>query len=272
MDRQTSDDRTGQVTSSAAEVYEQFFVPALFQEWAARVADAAGVQSGQRVLDVACGTGVLARTLAERVGNAGSVVGLDINDGMLSVARRCSSIAWRQGRAEALGFDDASFDAVVSQFGLMFFEDRRAAIAEMLRVVRPGGRVVVAVWDSLDRSPGYAAVVAILERLFGRECADAVRTPFVLGDTGPLRSLFADAGAGEISIRTVQGTARFPSIRSWMNTEIKGWTLAERLDDSDFTRLMEAAEEGLLPFVRGDGAVAFASPAHIVTVSKPRAS
>lgn len=271
MHRQTSDDRAGQVTGSAAEVYDQFFVPALFQEWAARVADAADVRPGQRVLDVACGTGVLARTLAERVGAAGSVVGLDLNEGMLSVARRSSRIEWRQGRAEALGFDDGSFDAVVSQFGLMFFEGRRAAIVEMLRVVRAGGRVAVAVWDSLERSPGYAAVVALLERLFGREVADALRPPFALGDTSLLRSLFADAGAGEVSIRTVQGTARFPSLRSWMFTDVKGWTLAETLDDSDFATLVAAAEVELRPFVRGDGAVAFPSPAHIVTVSKPGA-
>jgi len=129
-----STDERGQVTKSAAEVYEEFFVPALFQEWASRVTDAAGLRAGQRVLDVACGTGVLARAAAERVGPAGAVVGLDVNDGMLGVARRrAPQLEWRPGRAEALPFEDRSFDAVVSQFGLMFFEDRAAALAEAIR-------------------------------------------------------------------------------------------------------------------------------------------
>ena len=101
----------GQVILSAAEVYEDFFVPALFQEWTGRVIDAAHIQTGQRVLDVACGTGVLARAAAHRVGATGSVAGVDINQGMLAVAeRKGPSIEWRQGRAEALPFDNDSFE------------------------------------------------------------------------------------------------------------------------------------------------------------------
>nr|HMQ56640.1 methyltransferase domain-containing protein [Anaerolineae bacterium] len=129
----------GQVSRNAAEVYEAFFVPALFQPWTSRVADAAKIQAGQRVLDVACGTGILARTIAERVGPTGSVVGLDINKGMLAVAQQqAPGIEWRHGLAEALPFDDDSFDAVVSQFALMFFENKDAALSEMVRVLRPG--------------------------------------------------------------------------------------------------------------------------------------
>jgi ubiquinone/menaquinone biosynthesis C-methylase UbiE len=136
----------GQVTASAAEVYEEFYLPALFQEWTGPMLEAARVEPGARVLDVACGTGVLARALTERVGPRGSVVGLDINEGMLTVARRVSPrVEWRAGAAEALPFEAESFDAVLSQFGLMFFDDRRAAIREMQRVLKPGGRLAVAV-------------------------------------------------------------------------------------------------------------------------------
>ena len=182
----------GQVTRSAAEVYEEFFVPALFREWAPRVAAAAAIRPGQKVLDVACGTGVLAREAASRVAPGGEVCGLDRNEGMLAVARReAPGIAWRQGLAEALPYDARRFDAVISQFGLMFFDDRRRALQEMLRVLRPGGRLAVAVWDRLETSPGYAAMTALLQRLFGERVAAGLRAPFVLGDPdelpGPVR-------------------------------------------------------------------------------------
>lgn len=259
----------GQVIHSAAEVYEEFFIPALFGQWTRLVADTAGIRPGQRVLDVACGTGVLARAVADRVGLHGSVVGLDLNEGMLAVAKRkTSAIEWRQGRAEALPFDSDSFDAVVSQFGLMFFEDKSAAIKEMMRVLRPNGRMAVAVWDALDHSPGYAAMADLLQRLFGDQAANALRAPFVLGDPHVLQSLFAEAGIHNAEIITQVGAAHFPSIKSWVYTDIKGWTLADMLDDAQFNLLLGEAEQALRPFVIADGTVAFDAPAHIVTATK----
>ena len=264
-----SESSTGQVIASAAEVYEQFFVPALFAEWAPRVADAARVGDGQAVLDVACGTGVLAREVARRVGQAGSVVGLDLNEGMLAVARRqAPEINWRQGRAEDLSFDTGTFDAVVSQFGLMFFEDRQVAIREMVRVLRPGGRLAVAVWDKTENSPGYAALTGLLQRMFGDAAAEALSAPFVLGDKEVLRAVFAGADLPDAEITTHTGTARFPSLASWMYTEIKGWTLADMVDDEQYQLLLREAERVLRPFVVADGSVAFAMPAHIVTAGK----
>ncbi|MCB9078813.1 MAG: methyltransferase domain-containing protein [Anaerolineaceae bacterium] len=261
-----SDSDRGQVNTSAAEVYEAFFVPALFGEWGSRVAEAAHIQPGQRVLDVACGTGVLARAAAERVGPEGEVVGLDINEGMLAVARKkAPHIEWRHGPAEALPFEDDSFDVVVSQFALMFFEDRRAALSEMVRVLRPGGRLAVAVWDSLDNTPAYATVTAMLKRLFGDEAANALRSPFNLGDTALLQSLFTEAGIPNAQITTIEGTARFASIEAWVTTDVKGWTLADMIDDEQFHQLLTEAEKVLQPFVTADGSVAFSSPAHIVT-------
>src|SRR5262245_12725853 len=214
----------GQVSGRAAEIYEEFFLPALFAEWSGRLIGAAKIRVGERVLDVACGTGVLGRAVADRVGDDGEVVGLDVNDGMLAVARRkAPGIQWKQGRAESLPFGDESFDAVLCQFGLMFFEDRAAALREMIRVARTGGRV--AVWSSLDAAPGYADVVELLARLFGEEIADALRAPFVLGDRRELEGLCKESGIDRAEIRTVEGMARFPSIDAWMYTDIKGWTL-----------------------------------------------
>ncbi|HZO26789.1 MAG TPA: class I SAM-dependent methyltransferase [Chloroflexota bacterium] len=257
---------TGQVTRSAAEVYEDFFVPALFQQWADRMIQAAQVQAGQRVLDVACGTGVFARAASNRVGAAGSVIGVDVNEGMLAVARRVApEIEWHAVRAEALPFEDATFDVVGCQFGLMFFEDRPAALREMVRVLCPGRHLAVAVWDRLEASPGYAAMVELLRRLFGEQVAAALDAPFVLGDRDLLQSVFEAAGIVDAEIRTEVGTARFPSLASWIYTDIRGWTLAEMLDDDQLARLQHEAETELRPFVTDRGTVEFAMPAHIVT-------
>lgn len=260
----------GQVNRNAAEVYEEFFVPALFQEWTSRVAGAADIQTGQRVLDVACGTGVLARAAAEQVGLTGAVVGLDVNEGMLAVAKRkAPQIEWRQGIAEDLPFDNNSFDAVVSQFGLMFFEDKEAALKEMVRVLRPGGRLAVAVWDSLDHIAGYAAMVSLLQRLFGEQAANGLRPPFSLGNLSELQALFTGAGLSEAEITTGAGATRFPSLQAWVYTDIKGWVLADLLDETQFELLLKEAEGALQAFVTAQGTISFTSSAHIVTFTKP---
>lgn len=259
----------GQVTRSAAEIYEEFFVPALFREWAPRVADAAGLAAGQTVLDVACGTGVLAREAARRVAPGGSVSGLDRNPDMLAVAGRAATgIDWRPGLAESLPFADRTFDAVVSQFGLMFFENRIGALKQMWRVLKPGGRLAVAVCGALDSAPGYADMVALLQRLFGERIANELRAPFVLGDPDTLRSLLTQAGIPQADIRMPEGMARFPSIESWVHTDVKGWTLGEMIDDAQYQMLLREAQRELGRYARPDGTVAFPFPAHIATATK----
>ncbi|MEO8439622.1 MAG: methyltransferase domain-containing protein [Spartobacteria bacterium] len=125
---------------AAATAYEELHVPALFQQWAARVLDAIKVRSGDRVMDVVCGTGVLAREAATRVGPTGSVAGVDPGPGTLGVAERLApAVEWRESTAEALSFPDQIFDAEASQFGLMFFTDRLQALREMMRVLAPKG-------------------------------------------------------------------------------------------------------------------------------------
>lgn len=260
----------GQVTASAAEIYEEFFLPALFQSWPPRLIAAADVKPGQRVLDVACGTGVLARALADRVHPGGFVVGLDINDGMLAVAQqKAPEIEWVAGRAEALPFADASFNAVLSQFGLMFFEDRKGAVREMARVLRPGGPLAVAVWDRREHSPGYEAMATLLQRLFGDEAAESLAAPFALGDPDEFQALFEGAGLDDVTLTTHDGTARFPSIESWVFTDVKGWTASDLIDDAGFERLLAEAERELQRFVAPNGEVFFNAPAHIVTAIKP---
>jgi len=256
----------GQVSSNAAEVYESFFVRCLFQQWTDRMCEGARVTQGQRVLDVACGTGVLARTAAARVGSRGHVVGADINDGMLAVAcRTAPSIEWSNSPAERLAFADGSFDAVLCQFGLMFFPDRSAAVAEMARVLRPGGRLALAVWDELASTPGYDAMTDLLQRLFGDRAADALREPFSLGAKAVLAQYFTDPRLGSVTITTHEGTAHFESIEDWVNINIKGWTLADMIDEAQVAELLQASHVEFRRFVQPDGSVVFPIPAHIVS-------
>lgn len=260
----------GQVNASAAEIYDTFFVPALFGEWAGPLCDAARLAPGDAVLDVACGTGATTREARSRVARPGSVCGLDINPGMLAVARaRAPEIAWIEGAAEDLAFGDAAFDAVICQFGCMFFSDRARALSEAARVIRPGGRVALSVWDAVETSPGYARMITLIDRLFGAEPADALRAPFVLGDRAALSEVLDSGGLSGAGIGTRAGTARFASIAEWVRMDVRGWTLADMIDDDQFAVLVDAAEREFRDLAGPDGSVAFPAPAHIVTWVKP---
>jgi SAM-dependent methyltransferase len=142
------------------------------------------------------------------------------------------------------------------------------ALREMARVLKPGGRLVVATWDSLERTPGYRAMVGLLRRLFGAEIAGALRAPFVLGEPDELRDLFKMAGVAAPKIETITGEARFPSLNAWVRIDVRGWTLADVLDDAQYAQLQKAAQCDLWQFQQPDGSVVFDSPAHIVTATK----
>jgi SAM-dependent methyltransferase len=265
--------RATQAQIDAATVYEQLFVPAEFQEWAARLIDAAQIQMGQAVLDVACGTGVLARAVATRVGTSGRVVGIDPAPGMLAVAAKAApGIELQQGTAELLPFEDATFDAVVSQFGLMYFTDRVKGLREMQRVLKPGGRMAVAAWGSLENTPAYATLVSLLDRFAGSAAADALRGPFVLGDVAQLADLFKQSGARDVKIQTHIGSAKFSDAREMVTAEIKGWlpVAGVVLSDEVAERILTQAENDLARFRIADGTVQFPAPAHIVALTKPR--
>ena len=256
---------------NAATSYEEFFLPAVFNQWPPHVLDAAHVGPGQQVLDVACGTGILARTALARVSPGGSVAGLDLNPGMLAVATKLEPrIAWQQGMAESLPYPDESFHVVVSQFGLMFFTDRPKAVREMQRVLMPRGHLAVAVWDTLDHSPAYAAEVELVQRIAGERAANPLRAPFVLGDPDELLALFKRAGVGAASITTQHGKAKFPSIRSMLDADIRGWLplMGVALSNEVIDQIFEEAEQELSSFVAPDGTVAFDLSAHIVSGSK----
>ncbi|QFI68703.1 class I SAM-dependent methyltransferase [Sinorhizobium alkalisoli] len=255
---------------SPAEIYDAHFVPALFVQWGPVVAAEAAVQKGDRVLDVACGTGALALAAAAIAGPSGSVVGLDANPDMLAVARRKpGQIEWLEGKAEALPFPDNGFDVVVSQFGFMFFEDKSKALAEMMRVLRPGGRLAVAVCHAVENSPGYHAFALLLDRLFGKAVGDAFRAPFSLGDVGRLQEICRQAGLMGAEIVQRNGKVRFKSIDALVSTERACvWTLGGVLTDQQFEVLLKESETALRPFVINGGKIEFDMPSLIIKAWK----
>lgn len=263
-------DPTLQSQIEAARAYEELFVPALVGQFAPKVADAARVVEGERVLDVACGTGVLARETLKLVGPNGRVVGIDAVRGMIEVAQQIApAIEWHEGKAESLPFSDGSFDAVVSQFGLMFM-NRAQAIAEMLRVLTSRGRLAIAVWNSLQNIPAYAVGAELFERIGGQEAANALRAPFVLGDPNELREMFSDAGVDSIEVTTHSGTAVFPSIRVMIEADLRGWLpmMGVNLSEEQISQILSEAEVALGAYATSDGEVRFDISAHIVTGEK----
>lgn len=255
-----------QISPEAAEVYEARFVPGIFAERVPHTLDAAGVRAGQSVLDVACGTGVVARAAVDRVGPTGSVTGVDLNEAMLAVARRLApGIDWHRGDVAALPFADHRFDAVVCQMAMMFFPDPVAALTEMARVARPGGTVAVLVPASLASSPGYSRFADVVAQHAGRDAVGLVTTYFALGDLDGLRLNFADAGLSGLEASTRAGSARFGSIDEFVATEVEGSPLIERIDDATYGAIRRDCAAELAEFVVGDdGAVAVPFDCHAV--------
>jgi ubiquinone/menaquinone biosynthesis C-methylase UbiE len=261
-----------QAQIEAAHAYEALFVPALFGQWATKVADAAQIEPGQRVLDVGSGTGILGREIYSRMGSVGCVAGIDPSPGMVAAAKQLAPhVDWLEGVAESLPFPDQSFEVVVSQFALMFFRDRRQALHEMLRVLAPGGLLAVAVWDSIDNMAAYASEVALLERTASRQAADALRAPFVLGNRKDLAKLFSEAGMASAEITTHHGTAQFPSIRVMVEADLRGWLplMGVILTEELISRILKEAEHALHSYADADGRPTFHLSVHLVTAKKP---
>jgi ubiquinone/menaquinone biosynthesis C-methylase UbiE len=260
--------------SNPAETYESYMVPTLFAPWAAHLVQSANPRPGQRILDVACGTGVVARHVAPRVGSNGAVIGLDLSPHMIMVARTVAereglAIEWHEGQAEKLPFPNGSFDLVLCQFALMFFADRHATLTEMYRVLTQSGRVVLSVWQSLDRHPFYQTLHAVIQQRLG---ISGVQDIFALGDVSELRMLLTNAGFQHVAIEPVSMTARFPDPEGFLAGEIDVDTAAipsmQHLDAQARQGITAAIrkdmEESLLAVVE-DNHVVLPFHAHIVS-------
>jgi ubiquinone/menaquinone biosynthesis C-methylase UbiE len=179
-------------------------------------------QLGEHVLDIACGTGIVARNVAPLVGSQGTVIGLDVNPGMIDTARAAAErdhlvIEWHTSPAEHLPFPDEHFDLILCQFGLMFFTDKHAALQEMHRVLKKGGRLVLSVWQALDRHTFYQTLHAVSLRHFGKSSVEAV---FSLGNADELRKLLTDSGFQHVEIEHMSLTAHFPHPEEFIAWEI----------------------------------------------------
>jgi SAM-dependent methyltransferase len=267
-DAMTTTDRAPeqfQLSLEAAEAYEAAFVPAIFAEWAPLTVAVAGVSPGEDVLDVACGTGIVARTAAERLAGHGRVTGVDLNPGMLTVAQRIRpDLTWHEGDAADLPLADASFDRVLCQMALMFFPDRPAALREMARVARPGGTVAVAVPAALDEQPAYRPFVEAAVRHAGPEARTLLGSYWSCGDLSELCALVESAGLRVVDTWTHLGTARFGSAVQLAVTEVEGSPLAETISPEAYARIRDDAVRVLQPWVQPDGSLHAPLRGHLV--------
>ena len=248
MDERQSDwHAAAELGGSVWDRYERDLVPAIFGTWVNDLVELAHLQGGERVLDVACGTGVVARGVRQALGDAGIVAGSDINRDMLEVARAAAgplAIEWRQADACALPFADSDFDVVMCQQGLQFVPDRAVALGEMFRVLTTGGRAVVAVWSPIERSPGFGALADAIERSIGAEAAGGLRRgPFGYGSSEKLEGELAAAGFRDVRVQTRQKAVRFPSSDEFVLRYAMGSPLAPAFSSaSDEVRMQVITE------------------------------
>jgi ubiquinone/menaquinone biosynthesis C-methylase UbiE len=198
---------------NAAWQYEQGIVPTMSQPLAEMMFEHVALHDGDRVLDVACGTGIIARVATERFANIASMTGVDLNPAMLDIARAHApstrtAITWQQGDACHLPFPAHSFDVVLCQHGLQFMPDKGVALHEMRRVLVPGGRVALIVWG--DPPPYQAALAEALRRHVSQAAATSCLAPFTLRHVDTLTRLVNDAGFHDIEIQTLVLVRRLP--------------------------------------------------------------
>ncbi len=239
------------------QVYEHGLVPAIFGPWATKTVALAVPSKGDSVLDVACGTGIVTRLAAQYVGRHGKVVGLDLNAGMVEVARSLptppdTSIDWYVGDALMLPFPHATFHIVFCQGGLQFIPDRLTALHEMFRVLRPAGRLALMVGQHIQYCPGFAIVVDKLAEHVGLQAAALLRVPFCLGDPEELHSLMVEAGFQDIIIRPAVKMIRFPSPAQFVQDVITGSSIAGQVDESTIAKLIPEISLELQPFLKND--------------------
>ena len=260
---------TFQLTREQAQAYDELFVPALFAQWAPPLVDCARVRAGQSVLDVACGTGVAARAARDVVGSGSRVVGLDLNPAMLEVARDARpDLEWAQGDAEDLPFAEAEFDVALCQSALFFFADPGRAVAEMARVVVPGGMVALQTYAPLDEQPAYGPFIDLVAAHAGPEARVLLGTYWSQGDFEGLLGLASAAGLSLVESRSSLGVAVFPSAAAVAHTEIQATPLADRIPSKTYAQIVSGTEQLLGGYTDEGGLVHVPIRATLVAARK----
>jgi SAM-dependent methyltransferase len=255
--------RPGEVPQSQGELYERYLAAVIFAPWAADLVARAAPQADERILDVACGTGVVTRELRRVAGPAAAVTGLDLNPGMLARARARDprhTITWVEGSAQTLSFDDAAFTLVVCQQGLQYFPDRAAALREMRRVLGPGGRALLSVWRAIHTAPGFLA----LGRAWARHVSPGaeVLPPYALGDGERLRDELSAAGFQNVTSETATLPLRYAALDDFPESFLRGSPFAAawaQLSDELRAAVTADVHAALADYVTADGALVFLS-------------
>ena len=225
-----------QLDGSAPELYEKYLVPAITTKWAEDLVRRAQPRAGEDVLDVACGTGVVARS-ASRCMLHGHVTGLDLNKGMLAVAQTRGSegapIEFIEASALDLPFPAGKFDLVLCQLGLQFFPDQGRALREMRRVLSPSGRVALSVYSPIERTPGANAFVLALDRALGPNASKIKRGEHSFSAPEELRELLIEAGFAKVEVQTVVKLIAFPSVLDYVRFQLLATPMAALLSNRD---------------------------------------
>jgi ubiquinone/menaquinone biosynthesis C-methylase UbiE len=260
-----------QLSGNAAERYERYAVPYILGPWAPGLVELAALQRGERVLDLACGTGVVTRLAAPQVGPTGQVTGLDLNAEMLAVARALpppsgASITWVEGSAMAMDLPDASFEVILCQQGFQFFPDKPAALCEMRRVLVPGGRVVLSVWKTAG--PYTIAVEEALTRYVSAEVAARYGAASrMVPEADELHRLFSEAGFRAVHIRPSVMTIRLPPIEAFVLCHLAATPVAgavAALSEEGRLALARQINRALQSYTAGEG-VAIPNETNIAT-------
>ena len=266
-------DGHGTAALRSAQAYHDFVVHWQFRPWTAVLLAEAALRPGERVLDLATGTGIVAHEAAPLVGTHGQVVAVDVNPAMLAVAQTVpappgAAIDWREGDASGLPLPDASIDVVLCQQGLQYFPDRPMAVAEASRVLAPGGRAVFAVWRSLEHNPVQMALNAAAQRRLG---VPAMAMPFSLGDAGAVQTLVEIADFAEVAITPRTLVVVFPSRAQYVRRNIESLSAVVpelgAMDGAERTALARTIDEDagavLGAHAWGDG-IAIPMSAHLI--------
>jgi len=248
-----------QLQGNAAERYERWVVPFVGGPMVPPLLDLADLRPGERVLDLATGTGVLARLAARRVTPGGTVTGLDLNDEMLKVARELPlppglKIEWRHGSALALPFDDGAFDVVVCQQGFQFFPDRMGALHQMRRILRATGRVALSVFTG--PSPYFMALRDAVAHHVSAEAARSTAAGFSLGDAEEFGSLLKAAGFHNVLVHHVRLTLRLPAPDEFVLQHLSALPMAKSVagvGNEARAALIADMEEAMSAYIDGYG-------------------